>query len=222
MPTPTEKRALLFFGAVFLLGAFTRAVGASADRAPVPDAAAQVALHEQIARVDSARRAAPSHGRGRRRRASQDSGPRPSRATGGSQWDPDTAPEPVYFLRPSHQRIQRLGADSSESVDPSASLRDGVVPAAPIDLDIAPARVIERLPRIGPALAQRIVADRETHGAFGSLDALMRVRGIGPGIARVIAPLVTFTGTPRPSSEGGAATGDAGGRARRLRKPSPP
>ena len=222
MPTPTEKRALLFLGAVFLLGAFTRAVGASADRAPVPDAAAQVALHEQIARVDSARRAAPSHGRGRRRRASQDSGPRPSRATGGSQWDPDTAPEPVYFLRPSHQRIQRLGADSSEPVDPSASLRDGVVPAAPIDMDIAPARVIERLPRIGPALAQRIVADREARGAFGSLDALMRVRGIGPGIARIIAPLVTFTGTPRPFTDGGTATGDAGGRARRLRKPSPP
>ena len=222
MPTPTEKRALLFFGAVFLLGAGTRAVGASADRAPPPDAAARAALHHQIALVDSARRAAPARGRGRRRRAPADSAPRPARAAGGSVWDQDSGPTRAYYLRPSRQRIQRLGADSSEPVDASAPLRDGVVPPAPIDMDFASARTIERLPRIGPSLAQRIVADRDAHGPFGSLDALMRVRGIGPGIARAIAPLVTFTGTPRPSTEGGTATGDAGGRARRLRKPSPP
>src|SRR6516225_12060055 len=126
MPTQTEKRALMFFGAVVLLGAATRAVGAAADRAPAPDAAAQVALHHQIALVDSARRAAPPHGRGHRRRAAADTGPRPSRATGGSIWDPDTAPQPAYFLRPSRQRIQRLGADTSAPVDPSAPLREGV------------------------------------------------------------------------------------------------
>ena len=222
MPTPSEKRALLFFGAVFLLGAGARAVGASADRAPPPDAAARAALHHQIELVDSARRAAPERGRGRRRRAPADSAPRPARATGGSVWDQDSAPTRAYYLRPSRQRIQRLGADSSEPVDASAPLRDGVVSPAPIDIDLASARTIERLPRIGPALAQRIVADRDAHGPFGSLDALTRVRGIGPGITRAIAPLVTFTGTPRPSTEGGTATGEVGGRARRLRKPSPP
>jgi len=222
MPTPTEKRALLFLGAVFLLGAATRAVGATADRAPPPDAAERVALHRQIALVDSARRAAPARGRGRRRRAPVDTEPRPARATGGSTWDPDTVPTRAYYLRPSRQRILRLGADSSEPVDSRAPIRDGVIAPAPIDLDVASAREIERLPRIGPALAQRIAEDREARGAFGSLDGLMRVRGIGPGIARAIAPFVTFTGTPRPSSDGGAAPGNAGGRVRRLRKPSPP
>lgn len=37
------------------------------------------------------------------------------------------------------------------------------------------------LPGIGPALAERIVADRHKNGAFGSIDALLRVPGIGPG-----------------------------------------
>ena len=37
------------------------------------------------------------------------------------------------------------------------------------------------LPGIGPVLAQRIVADRHENGAFGSVEGLLRVRGIGPG-----------------------------------------
>jgi competence protein ComEA len=37
---------------------------------------------------------------------------------------------------------------------------------------------------IGPALAQRIETDRQRNGDFGSLRALKRVRGIGPGRVR--------------------------------------
>jgi competence protein ComEA len=69
-----------------------------------------------------------------------------------------------------------------------------------VDLDRADASTMERLPRIGPALAARIVADRVAHGPFGSLEGLQRVRGIGPGLARRLDSLVTFSGTPRPSS----------------------
>lgn len=36
------------------------------------------------------------------------------------------------------------------------------------------------LPGIGPALSGRIASDRHKNGAFGSLDGLMRVPGIGP------------------------------------------
>ncbi len=38
----------------------------------------------------------------------------------------------------------------------------------------------EALPGIGPNLAQRIEDDRQQNGDFGSLEALKRVRGIGP------------------------------------------
>jgi competence ComEA-like helix-hairpin-helix protein len=51
----------------------------------------------------------------------------------------------------------------------------------PLDLNRASAAELERLPGIGCAMAQRIVAHREEHGPFGSLDDLAAVRGFGPG-----------------------------------------
>jgi competence protein ComEA len=58
------------------------------------------------------------------------------------------------------------------------------------------------LPRIGPALAKRIIADRDSLGPFGSLEGFQRVKGVGPAMARTLAPYVTFSGTPRPSPVG--------------------
>ncbi|MEJ7813022.1 MAG: helix-hairpin-helix domain-containing protein, partial [Gemmatimonadaceae bacterium] len=51
---------------------------------------------------------------------------------------------------------------------------------------------------VGPVLAARIVADRDSLGPFGSLEGLERVRGVGPSLARKLAPHVTFSLTPRP------------------------
>jgi competence protein ComEA len=70
-----------------------------------------------------------------------------------------------------------------------------------VDLDAADASSLERLPRIGPALAARIVADRTEKGPFGSLQELQRVRGIGPKLTQLLASHVTFSGTPRQSAE---------------------
>jgi len=50
----------------------------------------------------------------------------------------------------------------------------------PIDLNHASAEELQRLPRIGPSLAARIVAFRQSHGPFPSVDSLVRVPGIGP------------------------------------------
>ena len=66
-------------------------------------------------------------------------------------------------------------------------------------MDRADSAALERLPRIGPALAARIVADRVAKGAYGSLGGLQRVRGIGPKLAKSLETLVTFSGIPRPS-----------------------
>ena len=49
-----------------------------------------------------------------------------------------------------------------------------------IDLNTATAPELELLPGIGPALAQRIIADRDARGRFRSLNDLDRVSGIGP------------------------------------------
>lgn len=49
-----------------------------------------------------------------------------------------------------------------------------------IDLNSASAPELSALPNIGPALAQRIVEDRASHGPFATIDDLARVPGIGP------------------------------------------
>ncbi len=64
-----------------------------------------------------------------------------------------------------------------------------------IDADAATAAELARLPRIGLALAKVIVADRDTRGAFGSLEGLDRVTGVGPGLLRSLAPHLSFSGS---------------------------
>lgn len=48
-----------------------------------------------------------------------------------------------------------------------------------IDLNSADQAALETLPRIGPALAQRIIEWREENGRFRSVDDLLAVSGIG-------------------------------------------
>jgi comEA protein len=49
-----------------------------------------------------------------------------------------------------------------------------------IDVNTAGSAELQLLPGIGPALAERIMQDREANGPFSSVDDLMRVKGIGP------------------------------------------
>ncbi len=72
-------------------------------------------------------------------------------------------------------------------------------PQFPIDVDLATEEELDNLPRVGPGMAKRIVANRDSFGSFGSLQALeYHIRGIGPSTAAMLAPLVTFSGRPRP------------------------
>jgi competence ComEA-like helix-hairpin-helix protein len=49
-----------------------------------------------------------------------------------------------------------------------------------IELNSATVEDLQRLPGIGPVIAQRIVAYRAEHGDFSVLDNLSSVKGIGP------------------------------------------
>ncbi|MBR9976120.1 MAG: helix-hairpin-helix domain-containing protein [Bacteroidetes bacterium] len=51
---------------------------------------------------------------------------------------------------------------------------------ASIDINAADARVLDRLPGIGPAMAKRIVEYRDRSGPFGRAEDLLKVKGIGP------------------------------------------
>jgi competence protein ComEA len=68
-----------------------------------------------------------------------------------------------------------------------------------IDADRAGAEELARLPRVGLALAKRIVADREVHGPFGGPAGLDRVNGVGPGLLAAIGPHLAFSAPPAAS-----------------------
>lgn len=68
--------------------------------------------------------------------------------------------------------VPRRGAVARTSPTPAA-------PDGPISLSQATPAQLEEIDGIGPALAARIVAWREEHGPFGSVDALTEVPGIG-------------------------------------------
>lgn len=65
------------------------------------------------------------------------------------------------------------------------------VAAGPIDLNEATEEQLDELPGVGPATAAAIVAYREEHGPFGSVDDLGRVPGIGPAKLDAVRDLVT-------------------------------
>lgn len=62
----------------------------------------------------------------------------------------------------------------------------------PIDLNRATAEDLDRLPGIGPAVAQRIVARRDSIGRFRNVEDLDSVKGIGPALLEKIRPLVVI------------------------------
>lgn len=62
-----------------------------------------------------------------------------------------------------------------------------------IDLNMASAADLDRLPGIGPTLAQRIVDFRSAHGPFHTVDALVDVQGISARMVEELRPLVTVS-----------------------------
>lgn len=63
-------------------------------------------------------------------------------------------------------------------------------PTNVVDVNRASARELERLPGIGPALALRVIALRDSLGGFRSVEQLEQVRGIGPVLMAKLEPLV--------------------------------
>jgi competence ComEA-like helix-hairpin-helix protein len=59
-----------------------------------------------------------------------------------------------------------------------------------IDLSSASEEELLELSGVGPALARRIVAWREEHGGFESVDQLSEVRGISPRVLEELRPHV--------------------------------
>lgn len=162
MPTPNERKGLLFLALVALSGTGVRVWR---SRLPPPSHVEAAALDRQLGKVDSARstRRAP---------------------------------------KPRNLKV------------PKAELAD----SQPVDLNSAPVEKIEGLPGIGPALARRIAAHRDSVGSFADMTAFCDVRGIGPALAERLRPLVTFGGRISPVSEACDPPSTAAGKGRSDRR----
>lgn len=89
-----------------------------------------------------------------------------------------------------HVRIPRVG-----EILPTAT-PVGLSPDGRIDINRAGVDLLKTLPRIGPAIAQRIVDYRELEGAFETIEAIQEVRGIGPATFERLKDLITAGSQP--------------------------
>lgn len=83
--------------------------------------------------------------------------------------------------------IARQAARSLETERLAQPLRAG----EKVSLNRAGVAELDRLPGIGPALARRIAAFRDSIGAFRQVQELEAVPGIGPALVRKLTPHIS-------------------------------
>ena len=112
-------------------------------------------------------------------------------AAGGFADDAD--PAAVNLARAVDDGEQLHVPRAGETIAPVAgssapgSRQDGAL----VDLTTADAAQLETLPRIGPAMAERIIAWRDDNGGFTTVEDLLAVPGIGDKMLESLRDLVT-------------------------------
>jgi competence protein ComEA len=105
--------------------------------------------------------------------------------------------------RPADDPLARL-PDSAEVLDSAAAglAAEEARRARPLsagerlDANGASAVELDRLPGVGPALAARWVAHRDSHGGFAEADDLEAIAGVGPATVERLRPLLEFSVSP--------------------------
>ncbi|MGY1697555.1 ComEA family DNA-binding protein [Geodermatophilus sp. SYSU D00814] len=111
-------------------------------------------------------------------------------AAGGLLPEADPASVNLAAVVADGQQIAVGVPGAAPQADPAAAPGQAGAPAGPLDLNAATVADLDALPGIGPVLAERIVAHREDHGRFTSVEQLDDVPGIGPAIYAELADLV--------------------------------
>ena len=100
-------------------------------------------------------------------------------AAGGPRADADLTR--INLAAPLADGTQVVVAKVGEPLPNGASASAGAPGAAggPVNINTATAGELDALPGIGPSRAAAIIAEREAHGPFASVDDLQRVKGLG-------------------------------------------
>lgn len=95
---------------------------------------------------------------------------------------------------PAAVNLARLLNDGEQLAVPAVgetiAAAPGVAADGRVDLNTADVATLETLPRIGPAMARRILDWREANGPITSVDDLLAVSGIGSKTVEALRPLV--------------------------------
>jgi competence protein ComEA len=117
-------------------------------------------------------------------------------AAGGALPDADLAKiNLARVLRDGEQiEVPRLVSSSADSGTQTAggSAKATETPGGPVHINTATAQELQRLPGVGPAMAQRIIDYRNQHGPFTSMADLDDVPGIGPAKVKEWEGLIVF------------------------------
>jgi len=97
---------------------------------------------------------------------------------------------PDATLRGGTRVVVEAGAVRLETMD------ELLVVGLPIDVNRASAEALQAVPGLGPSRSAAIVSERRTGGAFADVDALSRVRGIGPATVERLRPFITAEPAP--------------------------
>lgn len=101
--------------------------------------------------------------------------------------DPDaaTAEDPAAY-------VDTSPAAEADAVVATSARRSSAHKPPPVrtNINTATSEQLQRLPRIGPALAGRIIEYRRVHGRFGSAGEITEVRGIGDRTMELLTPWI--------------------------------
>lgn len=109
--------------------------------------------------------------------------------------------------------LRTLTGEVKDAADEAERRKRPLAPGERIDPNTAPEEELDRLPRVGPAQARKIVEWRATHGPFRTLADFDAVPGVGDALLTAAAPYLTLA--PAPSNETAPAPAAAPATARR-------
>jgi competence protein ComEA len=123
-----------------------------------------------------------------------------------------TEPVPAALTGPpaAEAPASRLAAQVADSVERAERRRAPLAPGERIDPNTAGTDELDRLPKVGPALAARIVEWRQAHGPFRTLADLDSVPGVGPALLRDAAPHLALAPAHTTAGNREQGTGNSG------------
>lgn len=89
--------------------------------------------------------------------------------------------------------IALYGALGRSHVGPPPTVALSTVSSTQLDLNTATAAQLQLLPGVGPAIAQRIVDDRDARGPYRTIRDLDRVKGVGPRTLERLRPHLSIS-----------------------------